>query len=260
MKDIIFNRVVKQGTIGIPNDLIWSYKKIGLTEEELVVLLLLFAFGQKKNNFYPDLGEVADLMEKDMQEVQSLIASLMEKECLSIEREYSLEEQAFFPVFSCDPLFKKLGKHVSAVNEKKREIYQDRLIKELAEKEIGRERPKNEPKDKDIFTVFEEEFGRLLTNTERAYVVEWIKGDSYTENLVLEALRSSVSRDKLNFKYIDTILRDWERKGIRTAKQARMEDQKTRVNRKTKSNRASKNFTEEKAKSKYDHLVVNMME
>ncbi len=260
MKELVFNRVVRQGTTGIPNDLLWSYTHIGLTEEELVVLMVLFAFGQKKNDFYPDLTEVAEVMDKEVPEVQGLLASLMEKDCLAIEREFSLEQQVSLPIFCFDPLFKRLGNHIAAIDSKKREIHQERLLKDLAEKELDKEQKQGQAKDKDIFTVFEEEFGRLLSNTERAYMIEWIEGDSYSENLVLEALRSSVSRDKLNFKYIDTILRDWERKGVRTAKQARIEDQSSRNKNKAKKTRVSKNFPKKDTETRYDDLVVNLME
>lgn len=262
MKELVFNRVVRHGTTGIPNDLLWSYTHIGLTEEELVVIVVLFAFGQKKNDFYPDLAEVAAVMDKEVPEVQGLVASLMEKDCLAIEREFSLEKQVSLPIFCFDPLFKKLGNHIAAIDSKKREIHQERLLTDLAEKELDKEQRNSQTKDKDIFTVFEEEFGRLLSNTERAYMIEWLEGDSYSQNLVLEALRSSVSRDKLNFKYIDTILRDWERKGVRTAKQARIEDQnsRNRNRNKSKNTRVSKNFSKKEADSKYDDLVVNLME
>ena len=263
MKELVFNRVVRHGTTGIPNDLLWSYAHIGLNADELAVVLILFAFGQKKNDFYPDLAEVGDVMNKDVSEVQELIASLMEKDCLSIEREFSLEHQAALPAFSFDPLFKKLGSHIVALDNKKREIHQEKMLQTLAEKELAKEEAKSQAKEKDIITIFEEEFGRLLSNTERAYIMEWLEGDSYSETLVLEALRSAVSRDKLNFKYIDTILRDWERKGIRTAKQARKQDQKAkgRKTQKTqKTTRVSQNFPDKDTEPRYDDLVVNLME
>ena len=107
-------------------------------------------------------------MGKEVVDVQGLIASLMEKDCLSIEREYSLQDQGFVPVFSFDALFKKLGKYLSAVDSKKRELHQERTIQELAEKELQKEQQKVASKPKDIFTVFEEEFGRLLSNSARA--------------------------------------------------------------------------------------------
>ncbi len=254
MKELIYDRIMKQGTIGIPNDLIWYYKSIGMSEEELVTVMLLMAYGQKKGNFYPDLTEMAQMMYVEKAKIQSLIASLMEKECLTIEREFSLEEQVAYPVFSFDPLFKKLGDHLAKIESEARAQHQETMQKNILKKQKTADKPN------DIYSIFEEEFGRCLSNMEIAYLTEWLQGDQFSEQLVLEALRSSVSRDKVGFRYIDAILRDWQRKNITTAKLAREEDQKSQRRKRTKRVPKSTVLNQEDTALKYDDLVVNLME
>lgn len=250
MKDVILNRVMRQGTIGFPDDLLWHYKSIGLTEEEFMALLLLMAYGQKKSDFYPELKHLASIMMAPVSRVQELIASLMEKDCLSIEKEFSLEDGQLSPAFCFEPLFRKLGTCISDADAKQRERRQEEMHAQVKQED--------QPRAKDIYSIFEDEFGRPLTNMEIAYLSEWIEGDQFSDTLVLEALRSAVSREKLNFKYIDAILRDWRRKNITNAKQARKEDQAGRRTKKTK--RVSKHFNDPPEKKMYDDLVINLME
>ena len=49
----------------------------------------------------------------------------------------------------------------------------------------------------------------------------WIDEDQMDTALITAALRESVLMGKLNFKYIDRILREWKKKGIKSVEQAR---------------------------------------
>src|SRR6056297_3200483 len=150
MKELIYNRVVRQGTLGVPHDLLWYYRSIGLDEQELTVVLLLFGHAQRYSNYYPDLSKIAAIMEVKKSAVQEIIASLMEKECLSVEREFSLDQQDAHYVFSFDPLFKKLGRVLSDQESKQRDAHQNRLQEELQQSVHRTEESAADPlKDKD---------------------------------------------------------------------------------------------------------------
>lgn len=58
--------------------------------------------------------------------------------------------------------------------------------------------------DESIFDVFETEFARLLSQSELQTLNTWLK--SYSEEMILDALRSAVIYKKLNMKYINSIL------------------------------------------------------
>src|SRR5699024_6798272 len=78
-----------------------------------------------------------------------------------------------------------------------------------------------EPEEGSLFILFEQEFGRPLSPFEIETVNVWLDEDNLDTSLVKAALREAVLMGKLNFKYIDRILREWKRKGIRTPSQAK---------------------------------------
>src|SRR5699024_12110591 len=76
--------------------------------------------------------------------------------------------------------------------------------------------------DGTIFILFEQEFGRPLSPFEIEMINTWLDEDQMIPALIKAALRESVLMGKLNFKYIDRILRTWKKKGIHTVEQVRM--------------------------------------
>jgi len=251
MKAKVLSSILKQGVLGVPPELLWSYRRIGLDERELVLVLVLMAMGQQDRDYYPDLGELSQRLDIPVPELQAVIASLAEKRCLDIVQEYLPEEERRRPVFSLDPLMERLGEALVRREEESRNRLQEQKIEKLKERDP-------------VYTVFEKEFGRLLSPMETGYLREWLDGDHYSEELVFEALRSAVSRDKLNFKYIDTILRSWEKKGIRSARAAREEEQsfgkkkpQTRRRETAVDNRAGDGEAVDKPGTSYDDLVMN---
>ena len=83
-----------------------------------------------------------------------------------------------------------------------------RLIKVDAEKDdLGK------TKD-DIYQVFEREFGRTLSTMDYEIINAWIDG-GYSEELIIAALREAVYNGVTNLRYIDRILNEWNKKGIK---------------------------------------------
>src|SRR5699024_2699604 len=72
-----------------------------------------------------------------------------------------------------------------------------------------------------IFILFEQEFGRPLSPFEIETISVWLDDDGIKPALIKADLRESVLMWKLNFKYIDRILREWQRKGIQSVEEAR---------------------------------------
>lgn len=58
--------------------------------------------------------------------------------------------------------------------------------------------------DEDIFKVFETEFGRLLTQVELQLLNKWLR--LYSEDEILDALRSAMIYKKMSMQYINAIL------------------------------------------------------
>src|SRR5699024_4020762 len=72
-----------------------------------------------------------------------------------------------------------------------------------------------------LFLLFEKEFGRPLSPFEIETINIWLDEDKMKPTLIISALREAVLMSKLNFKYIDRILREWQRKGVQSVEQAK---------------------------------------
>lgn len=72
-----------------------------------------------------------------------------------------------------------------------------------------------ETSKEDIFSIFESNFGRTLSNMDYEIINAWIdKG--FSEDLVIAALKEAVYNGAPNLRYIDKVLYEWNRKGYKT--------------------------------------------
>jgi len=73
---------------------------------------------------------------------------------------------------------------------------------------------KIEKNNDDIYTAFESEFGRTLSPMEFEMVNSWLeKGAS--EDMIKDALKEAVLNGVRNFKYIDKIIYEWLKNGVK---------------------------------------------
>ncbi len=94
----------------------------------------------------------------------------------------------------------------------------------------------------DIFKVFEKELGRTISSMELELINGWLSNGT-PEELVLGALREAVYNGVTNFKYIDRIIYEWDKKGFKT-----MDD----VNKHLKSRREKKSSNESISKKEQE--------
>ncbi len=66
----------------------------------------------------------------------------------------------------------------------------------------------------DIYETFEKEFGRTLSNTDYEIINAWIES-GFSEELIEAALKEAVYNGALTLRYVDKILYEWNRKGIK---------------------------------------------
>ena len=69
--------------------------------------------------------------------------------------------------------------------------------------------------DSNIFEMIEKEFGRPLTPVEYEIVHAWIESGTNLE-LIKEALKEAVYSGVTNLRYIDKIIYEWNKNGIKT--------------------------------------------
>lgn len=70
-------------------------------------------------------------------------------------------------------------------------------------------------KKDDIYSVFEKEFGRPISSMEYEIINAWLD-KSFSEELILGALKEAVYNGVTNLRYIDKILYEWQKKGFKT--------------------------------------------
>lgn len=67
---------------------------------------------------------------------------------------------------------------------------------------------------KDIYTMFESELGRTLSSFEYEMINKWLE-KGVEEETIKKALKEAVLNNVRNFKYIDKIIYEWTKKGIK---------------------------------------------
>lgn len=72
-----------------------------------------------------------------------------------------------------------------------------------------------ENKKEDIFNIFEKEFGRPISSMEYEIINAWLE-KSYSEEMILGALKEAIYNGVTNLRYIDKILYEWQKKGFKS--------------------------------------------
>src|SRR5690625_53540 len=190
IQQILFNQ------IQIPTKLLSTYKSFGLNEQDVMVILQIHRFAQEKIDF-PTPAQIATHLTVNEEECANILRKLIQQGLLAID-ELKNDQNQLSEAYSLNPLWEKLFR-----NDGENDIENEEEI-------IG-----------NTFILFEQEFGRPITPFEIEMINTWLDVDEIAPQLSKAGLREAVLMGKLNFTYIDRILRDWEKKGIRTVEQAR---------------------------------------
>jgi DNA replication protein len=206
-----FQRVLLDGVVNVPFTLLRDYKKHGLNEIEVMVILQLLGFVEKEQKPFPTFDEVAARMAIDQAVVIRTIQKLVKTNWVSIEQRIDSHTQVQFEAYEFSTMYAKLANENTQPVEQKVE-------------HVKRERS--------LYTLFETEFARPLSPMECETIASWEEQDEYPRELIVHALKESVFAGKLHFRYIDRILLDWHNKKIRTVEQAKQQAQQFRMERK----------------------------
>lgn len=172
----------KEGSVVFPKLLLTRYKKLKLTELETIFLIYLTT----NNEFDPE--RIAKDLDMEVFKVLELVSSLTKKDIIKLEsvsNNKKIEEY-----FSLDELYNKLALL---------------FIEDKEDKEI----------DVTIYDKFEKEFGRTLSPKEYEIIGAWLD-DGFLEETIDLALKEAIFNGVTNLRYIDKILFEWKKKGIKT--------------------------------------------
>lgn len=185
MNNNLLKNILKEREYVFKKPLFKIIKEFKLTKNEII--LLIYFLNQDKPMLDTDnIKQTVCLEEKEILEA---FTSLNSKGLVTIDlvknKDNKLDE-----IINMDNLFKIM---VSYVDEKFRDNTKD-----------------------DIYETFEKEFGRTLSPMEFELIGAWINS-GIEQELVLGALKEATYNGVSNLRYIDKIIYEWSKKGIKTS-------------------------------------------
>lgn len=178
--------IIKSKNIVIPLYLYKYYSKLNIDLEEFVFLMYLYNQGEKilfdPNIIENDLGI-------DTKKVMLLISKLTDSKLINLEV-IKNDKNIMEEYISLEDLYQKIS-----------------LI-------IMDEMNSNDEVDESIFAIIEKEFARTLSPIEYEIVKAWLDS-GISNDLIKEALKEATFNGVSNLRYIDKILYEWGKKGIK---------------------------------------------
>ncbi|GBF12169.1 DnaD domain protein [Tepidibacillus sp. HK-1] len=214
LKHELFLSILQEGTTPIFNQLLSNYKKIGLSDQEMMLIIHILYF-QSKGKLFPSISELEQRMALKTEELVRILQRLVKQGYLQIDEMKDETSGILYETYNLTPFYLKIIDHFE------REMQMDRIEKKKSEKEL---------KENNLFKVFEQEFGRPLSPMEVELISAWLDQDHYSNEIILYALKEAVFSNKLNFRYIDKILFEWQKKNLKTVEQIKEHTKQFRVN------------------------------
>lgn len=169
----------------VPSFLIKNYKKLGLSAE--MTLLLIYIINLREP-IVCDYQKMSSDLNMDVKALMMDINELVDKKLIQIELKKNSSS--------------KLEEYISL------ELFYNKVFLQLIDVE-------KENCSDNIYSTFEKELGRSLSPIEYELINGWLEYN-YKEEIILAALKEAVFNGVNNFKYIDRILFEWNKKGIDT--------------------------------------------
>jgi len=189
MKSSKLIEIFKNGNIVIPVFLLKNLEKLNLEMNDFVFLMYLYNLG---NRFLFDPSKFSEDLNLQLSDVMNFIGSLTDKGFIRVEvlkNEKGLMEE----VVILDDFFNKIAL--------------------ITIDEVNNHGVSNS----NIFEVIEKEFGRTLSPFEYEIIKAWLE-NKMSEELIKEAIKEATFNGVSNLRYIDKILYEWGKAGIKTAK------------------------------------------
>lgn len=184
--------IMKVKNIHIPLYLVQNMKLLNINEKDLLFLGVLI-----NCDTLIDYDKISSVLNVPKQDVLLEITNLCDKGLTEI----------------------KVVKNKNGIMEE--HLYIDNLYNKIALNMIGEE----DKKESNIYETFEQEFGRTLSSMEYEIISSWLESN-YQEEVIIEALKEAVYNGANNLRYIDRILYEWNKKGIKSINDVRKDKEK----------------------------------
>ena len=178
MKQVV--ELMKMRSYQIPSFIFNNYKKLKMTEKELIVLIYMY-----NSQVYLNPKAISDDLGMKIENVLDIIDSLEEKNIIKIDA--IDKDNLRCEMINYDSLYEKCAFLLD-----------------------------NKKDNNDIYSKYEKELGRPLSPMESEIISKWL--EEYDEELIILALKEAIYNGTTNFRYIDRIIFEWHKKGIKTEK------------------------------------------
>ena len=189
MKSSKLIEIFKQGNMVIPLYLLQHYKDFKLKLDEFIFLMYLYNLG---DNFVFDPTKFSNDLNMTLVEVMSFIEVLTDKKFIRVESKKN-DKGVMEEFIIMDDFYSKLTL-----------ITIDEVNKET-----------NDASKSDIFEVIQKEFGRTISPIEYEIIKAWIES-GINESVIKEAVKEATFNGVSNLRYIDKILYEWGKLGVKT--------------------------------------------
>lgn len=196
LKKELMEQLNNENHYTVPKYVLTYSKKLGLDMDSLILLIY---FLNKPNKMIFDYKKIISELNFTEKELLNALSTLKDKNILLILMEKNdsgiLEEKVDISLFY-DIIFSNI------LNNKDEE--------------------KNE---KDLYDTFEKEFGRTLSPMEYEIINSWLE-QGINRELILSALKEAVFNGVNNLRYVDKILYEWNKKGIKKVDEIKVSNKK----------------------------------
>lgn len=186
---------IEQGNVTISQLFFQHYKSLDIQDIDAMLLMHMFSF-QAAGAQFPTPTDLSKRMHLTENQVSSILQKLMQRGLLEIQQNEDASG-VLFEQFSMFPLW-------------------NRLVSIALEMENTEQVQGNRAEEGEIYTMFEQEFGRLLSPMECETIAMWIDQDGHSAQIIKAALKEAVLAQKLSLRYIDRILFEWKKKNVKT--------------------------------------------
>lgn len=186
---------IERGNVTISQLFFQHYKELGIKDIEAMLMMHMLSI-QADGAKFPTPSDLESRMHLDVNQVSEVLQRLMQRGLLKIHQGED-ENGVLFEQFSLQPLW-------------------DRLIDLIIAAKSAEEEQVVKDDEGEIFTIFEQEFGRLLSPMECETITMWLDDDGHTVQIIKAALKEAVLAQKMSLRYIDRILFEWKKKNVKT--------------------------------------------
>ena len=189
----MLKKILENQLVDIEGLFLLNYKNLNISENEAMIIMILLRL-EKMNMNYITPSIISNYMTLDEKSIDKLIIGLINKNLLA---------------FTANSISSKP------------------LINALLKAQPQQETKKQETKI-NLVSCFEKEFARTLTPIEIETLKEW-KQCQYDDQMILNALKEATLSNVHNMRYIDKILVEWAKYGMKNSGRDTVDHQEKQI-------------------------------